>query len=273
MPLGPGDVVDGRYELVRPLGGGDLGRVFVAYDRPLDRRVALRLVEPGDAGGRPGAGGGHPPHERGPVQLAHRGARAGPGPDTRWHALRGDGAGGRPRPGPGGDAPRARCPPDEAVRYGVELLDACLAAGRQEEGRSSIVPATALVTTDGHIRVARFADAPAPGPAGRRAGLRGRGDHRAPAADRPRARPRRPGPRAAGGARGRARRRARGAHPHRGRPAGPAARGAARPRRSPAVPEDGRAPAEHTWLLWIASLGLVAVLIVLVVLGVMILVD
>ena len=46
--LGPGDTIASRYELVRMLGGGDAGRVYVAYDRHLAREVALRFVEPGD---------------------------------------------------------------------------------------------------------------------------------------------------------------------------------------------------------------------------------
>ncbi len=47
MSLGPSDVVAGRYELIRPLGGGDSAAVFVADDRHLSRRVVIRVVEPG----------------------------------------------------------------------------------------------------------------------------------------------------------------------------------------------------------------------------------
>ncbi len=45
VTLGPGDVVAGRYELIRMLGGGQGGRVYVAFDRHLGREVALRFVE------------------------------------------------------------------------------------------------------------------------------------------------------------------------------------------------------------------------------------
>ncbi len=53
---------------------------------------------------------------------------------------------------------RAPVSAGEAVRYGIELPDACLAAGRQEERSPSIVPATELAQTDGHMRVASFAE-------------------------------------------------------------------------------------------------------------------
>ncbi len=271
MPLGPGDVVNGRYELVRPLGGGDLGRVFVAYDRPLDRRVALRLVEPGDPEGDRALV--EDTRRMNAVQFSSLTAvpvlDQGLTPDGTRYAVT------ELIDGLGLDQVvmrRAPLPPDEAVRYGVELLDACLAAGRQEEGRSSIVPATALVTTDGHIRVARFADAPAPGPAGAEPACAAVAVivHRLLTGREPG--PDGPDPELPAGLEdvlGDALEgRIRTAADLRGR-----LRASRPPEALPAVPEDGRAPAEHTWLLWIVSLGLAAVLIVLVVLGVMILVS
>ena len=48
-------------------------------------------------------------------------------------------------------------------------------------------------------------------------------------------------------------------------------RAARPPEISPAVAGGGRAPTEHTWLLWIVSLGLIALVILLVVLGVIVL--
>jgi serine/threonine protein kinase len=270
VPLGPGDVVDGRYELLRPLGGGDVGRVFVAYDRPLDRRVALRLVEPGDAAGDRALV--EDTRRMNAVQFSSLTAvpvlDQGLTPDgTRYVAmelvdgLELDQVVMR----------RAPLPPDEAVRYGVELLDAVLAAGRQEEGRSSIVPVTALVTTDGHIRVARFAEAAEPGPAGAEPACLAVATivHRlltgfAPGPEGPD--PALPGALedvlgdALDG-------RIRTASDLRAR-----LRAARPPETSPAVADGGgRATTEHTWLLWIASLGLIAVLIVLVILGVIVL--
>jgi len=43
-PYGPGDVIDARYHLVRPLGRGGMGAVWVARDRVLDVHVALKLM-------------------------------------------------------------------------------------------------------------------------------------------------------------------------------------------------------------------------------------
>lgn len=61
---------------------------------------------------------------------------------------------------------RAPIPAPEATRYAVELLDACLAVQRHEQGRADTVVASALATPDGHVRVTRFARAATPGPAG-----------------------------------------------------------------------------------------------------------
>ena len=266
MTLRLGDVIDGRYELVRRLGGGELGEVFVAYDRPLDRQVALRLVEAGDSAGD--AALVEDTRRMNAVQFNSLSVVSmldqGLTPEgIRYVAMElVDGIALEQVM-----VRRAPVPPDEAIRYGVELLDACLAAGRQGEGRAQIVPATALVTPDGHVRVTRFADAGGPGPEGAEAACAAVATtvHRLLTGREPG--PEGPDPElpaalenvlgdALDG-------RIRTAADFRSR-----LRAARLPGTSPAIQDDGDRPTEHTWLLVGASVILVAVLIALVLLGV-----
>lgn len=269
MTLRLGDVIDGRYELVRRLGGGDLGEVYVAYDRPLDRQVALRLVEPGDQAGD--AALIEDTRRMNAVQfnslsvvsmldqgLTPEGIRYVAMELVEGIALEQV------------VVRRAPVPPDDAIRYGTELLDACLAAGRQGEGRSQLVPATALVTPDGHVRVTRFAEADGPGPAGAEAAVAAVATtvHRLLTGREPG--PEGPDPElpaeledvlgdALEG-------RIRTAADMRSR-----LRAARRPGSLPAIRDEGDRPTEHTWVLVGASVALIVVLIVLVILGIFVL--
>ena len=165
MSLGPSDVVAGRYELIRSLGGGEQGRVFLADDRHLSRQVVLRLVEPG--------------HPERAAALRDEGRMMSA---VQFDCLQAipvlvDGE------LPGGGAylaselvegipleevirSRAPLPVARARSLALGLLDAGLAVRRSARDRGDVVVASALVTSDGHIRVTRFARAPGPGPEG-----------------------------------------------------------------------------------------------------------
>lgn len=163
MTLSLGDVVDSRYEILRDIGGDHIARVYAARDRPLARDVALRVVDAGDLAA---------------VESLREQAR-------RMTAVQFDCAQAVPVLDQGASdgvayvaselvtgmtleqlaRRRAPLPPSEAARHAVELLDACRAATQGEEVRISLVPGSALVTHDGHVRVTRFAEGVADPPA------------------------------------------------------------------------------------------------------------
>jgi hypothetical protein len=165
VTLGPSDVVAGRYELIRALGGGDQDQVFLADDRHLSRRVVLRVVEPA-----------HPDRA---AALRDEGRMMSA---VQFDCLQAipvlvDGE------LPGGGAylasefvegvpleafirSHAPLPPARARSLALGLLDAGLAVRRTARDRGDVLVASALVTSDGHIRVTRFARAPGPGPGG-----------------------------------------------------------------------------------------------------------
>ncbi|HEY5145449.1 MAG TPA: hypothetical protein VII82_01715, partial [Polyangiaceae bacterium] len=47
LPVEPGRLVGGKYQLVRLLGGGSMGEVWVAEHRTLNERVAVKLMTRG----------------------------------------------------------------------------------------------------------------------------------------------------------------------------------------------------------------------------------
>ena len=163
MTLGPGDTLSGRYELIRMIGGGPAGRVYVAYDRHLEREVALRLVEADaaaadallDEGRRMSALSGE---SREAIAVLDAGRIDAGGAFMATELV--DGA-------PLEEVARRRAPlpAGEAVAVAVELLDACLAVQHRQGGRADTVVGSALLSPEGRVRVTRFQHS-APGPGG-----------------------------------------------------------------------------------------------------------
>ena len=161
--LGPGDVVADRYDLIRALGGGEAGRVYVALDRRLGREVALRFVEPGDSASaetlleearRMSAVRSHSPAG---LTVLDAGELPGGGAFAATELV-------------GGVAleevarHRAPLPVSQATGYAVELLDACITARRHVAGAGDTVVGSAMIDDDGALRVTRFSRPRGPGP-------------------------------------------------------------------------------------------------------------
>ncbi len=44
IPLSPGTFLDGGYQIIRLIGKGGMGAVYMAYDTRLDRKVAIKII-------------------------------------------------------------------------------------------------------------------------------------------------------------------------------------------------------------------------------------
>ena len=121
----------GRYQIVRKLAGGGMGRVFLAYDPVLNRQVGLKLI---DAGGDRDsldviAGGAARGYSAGSIGEA-RSERA-CGADLRCRRARRlllyrDGV--HRRRGPFQLVARGPLPPERAVGIALDVLDVLVKA-------------------------------------------------------------------------------------------------------------------------------------------------
>ncbi len=149
-------VVDNRYALSRPLGGGGMAKVYLAHDEVLDRDVAIKLLREQFAGdeefverfkreAQSAAALSHP-HI---VQIYDRGRSEGgeyyiameyvPGGTLKDRLV---GAG--------------RLDPDEAAGVAEQVADALSAAHEKGVVHRDIKPQNVLVTRSGDVKVADF---------------------------------------------------------------------------------------------------------------------
>ncbi|RCG22075.1 serine/threonine protein kinase [Streptomyces diacarni] len=156
----PGDVVDGRFELLERLGSGGMGTVWRARDTALDREVALKEVrqpalgpghDPDEAHAGPGAGA---PRERvlrearalarlshPHVVTIHHIVDAGPCPWLVMELVRGPSLEQRLAEGP--------LEPREAARLGREVLSALRTAHAAGIHHRDVKPGNVLLREDG----------------------------------------------------------------------------------------------------------------------------
>ncbi len=155
MSFGPGDLLNGRYELGRQLGAGGMARVYLAHDRVLDRRVAVKVLSEPYASdpqfverfrreASAAAGLNHPNI----VAVYDRGEADGSyyivmeylaGPDLKQVIRR-----------------RAPIGPLEAIDSAQQILAALGAAHRRDLVHRDVKPQNVMVAEDGHLKVTDF---------------------------------------------------------------------------------------------------------------------
>jgi eukaryotic-like serine/threonine-protein kinase len=155
VSFGPGDLLGGRYELGRQLGAGGMARVYLAHDRVLDRRVAVKVLSEPYASdpqfverfrreASAAAGLNHPNI----VAVYDRGEADGSyfivmeylaGPDLKQVIRR-----------------RAPIGPLEAIDSAQQILAALGAAHRRDLVHRDVKPQNVMVAEDGHLKVTDF---------------------------------------------------------------------------------------------------------------------
>jgi serine/threonine-protein kinase len=148
-------VVGGRYQLERPIGTGGMAKVWLAHDRLLDRRVAVKILadryasDPGFVErfrreASAAAGLSHPNI----VTVYDRGEADGsyyivmehlPGPDLKVIIRQ-----------------HGRLAPRQAVDAALQVLAALSVAHRRDVIHRDIKPQNVLVAEDGHLKVTDF---------------------------------------------------------------------------------------------------------------------
>jgi serine/threonine-protein kinase len=155
VSIEPGGVLGGRYELGRQLGAGGMARVYLAYDRVLDREVAVKVLSERYAAdpafverfrreASAAAGLNHPNivavYDRGEAESTYYIVMEFlAGPDLK-RVIREHGP----------------LPPAQAVDYALQILSALAAAHKRGIIHRDIKPQNVMVGDDGRLRVADF---------------------------------------------------------------------------------------------------------------------
>lgn len=151
----PGSMIGDRYELGRVLGTGGMAQVFLAYDRTLDREVAVKVLSERYASdpafverfrreASAAAGLNHPNI----VSVFDRGETDGSyyivmellrGPDLKQVIRQ-----------------RGPLAPVESIDYALQILAALGAAHRRDVIHRDVKPQNVMVADDGHLKVTDF---------------------------------------------------------------------------------------------------------------------
>ncbi len=149
----PGEVVAGRFEIVRELGRGGFGVVYEARDRELGRRVAFKAVRAGSNAAlreerllreaESAASLSHPC-----IVTLHDVGRCEHGPYLVLELLRGQSLAERLASGP--------LPLGEALRIAVKVAEGLAHAHRQGVVHRDLTPGNVFLCEDGQVKVLDF---------------------------------------------------------------------------------------------------------------------